>query len=166
MVILRKILVTTDLSEHSLAAMEYASSLGLVFTSKMYLMHVVESLPLKHAHLPGTPSGKPKPVQRLEDAKRELEEFIEHKVRPDFAFVPIIRVGSPAEEIRRFAAEEKVDLIIMATHGHTGLKHILLGGVTEKVVRHSAVPVLTVKPRPLLETVLEDEDVESDLHLR
>jgi hypothetical protein len=59
-----------------------------------------------------------------------------------------------------------VDLIVMATHGRTGVKHALMGSVAEKVVRISTVPVLTVKPFPIRESVLRDEDVENELHLR
>ena len=54
----------------------------------------------------------------------------------------------------------------MATHGRTGVKHVLMGSVAEKVVRLSAVPVLTVKPLPIRESLLREEDVENELHLR
>jgi nucleotide-binding universal stress UspA family protein len=69
-------------------------------------------------------------------------------------------------EIRKFAEEEGVDLVVIATHGRTGLKHIVMGSVAERTVRHSSIPVLTVKPHPLRETILKNEDVERDLHLR
>ncbi len=162
----KKILVTTDLSRFSLAALEAASAIGSQFGSKLYLLHVVDSLPAMHI-----PQGQDIDVQaayrRSEDqARKRLEEFIQQNPFPDVRLIPVVRIGSPVDEIRRFAEEEGVDVIVIATHGWTGLRHILLGSVAERVVRHSSIPVLTVKPYPLRENFLQDEDIENDLHLR
>jgi nucleotide-binding universal stress UspA family protein len=148
MVYLKNILVTTDLSRYSLAGMEHAASFGLLYASKIFLLHVVDS---------------PKAVDAAEEA---MAEFVERNLSPDLKLAQVVRPGSPAEEIRRFAEEEAVDLVVMATHGRTGLQHILLGSVAEKVVRLSKVPVLTIKPRLLREHILRDEDVETELHIR
>jgi universal stress protein A len=153
MVYLRKILVTSDLSEYSLAAMEYASSLGLIYSSRLFLIHCVD-------HRDGQHGGNG------EQARKALEEFIDRRVSRDISLVPVVRFGSPALEIVRFAEEEGIDLVVMATHGRTGLRHILLGSVAEKVVRQSGVPVLTIKPHPLRESILQNEDIERELHLR
>jgi nucleotide-binding universal stress UspA family protein len=75
-------------------------------------------------------------------------------------------VGSPADEIRRFAEAERVDLVVMATHGRTGLEHIVMGSVAERVVRLCTMPVLTVKPARLRESIIRNEDIERQLHLR
>jgi nucleotide-binding universal stress UspA family protein len=152
MMYLRKILITTDLSEHSLAAMEYAASFGLLYSSTLFLLHVIDS---KEAHR-----------RTEEEARRALDAFILEHVTPDISLVPVIRQGHPSFEIRKFAEQEGVDLIVIATHGRTGLRHILMGSVAERTVRHSSVPVLSVKPRPLRESILMDEDVEKELHLR
>ena len=61
---------------------------------------------------------------------------------------------------------EHIDLVVMATHGRTGLKHVLMGSVAEKVARMSTAPVLTVKPRAVREYIIAAEDVEHDLHIR
>ncbi len=148
MVYLKNILVTTDLSRYSLAAMEHAASFGLLYASKIFLLHVVES---------------PKGVGPAEEA---LSGFVERNLNSDLKLTRVVRSGSPAEEIRRFAEGEAVDLIVMATHGRTGFQHILLGSVAEKVVRLSRVPVLTIKPGPLRGNTLKDEDVETELHIR
>ena len=148
MVYLKNILVTTDLSRHSLAAMEHAASFGLLYASKIFLLYVVDS---------------PKAVEGAEEA---LAEFVGRHLGPDLHLSQAVRSGSPAEEIKRFAEEESVDLIAMATHGRTGLQHVLLGSVAEKVVRLSSVPVLTIKPRPLRDSILNDEDIETELHIR
>jgi nucleotide-binding universal stress UspA family protein len=152
MMYLRKILVTTDLSEYSLAAMEYAASFGLLYSSTLFLLYVIEAREGHHGEEEG--------------ARRALDAFIMKHVSPDVRIVPVIRQGNPSFEIRKFAEEEGVDMIIIATHGRTGLRHIVMGSVAERTVRHSNVPVLSVKPRPLREGFLRNEDVEKELHLR
>lgn len=146
-VYLKKILVPTDLSPYSLAAMEFASSFGLRYMSKLYLLHVVEA-------------------GHLEEGKTALKEFAEKNLSPEPRVEPVVKAGNPIVEIMRFAEQEGADIIVMATHGRTGLRHVMMGSVAERVVRHSSIPVLTVKPRPLRENILKDEDVENDLHLR
>ncbi|MRR37540.1 universal stress protein [bacterium] len=153
MMYLRKILVTTDLSEYSLASMEYASSFGILYSSRITLLHVVDHREGHHVRTDG-------------DARTALAQFVEKHISPDISLTPVVRFGDPADEIRLFAQEEGFDLIVMATHGRTGLRHILMGSVVEKVVRHSPVPVLTVKPHPLRESILRNEDIEHELHIR
>jgi nucleotide-binding universal stress UspA family protein len=153
MMYLRKILVTTDLSEYSLAAMEYASSFGLLYSSNLFLLHVVDHREGHHG-------------RTEEEARKALDNFVEKRISRDINLVPVVRFGNPALEIRKFAEEEGMDLVVMATHGRTGLRHIVMGSVAEKVVRQSNVPVLTVKPHPLRESILQNEDVEKELHLR
>jgi nucleotide-binding universal stress UspA family protein len=160
MIYLKKILVTTDLSPHSLAAVEYASSFGTLYASRLYLLLVMDKKEGHHAREAHMHFSTEK------DAHEALEEFANKNIHPDLRMNLVVRKGTPTEGILRFAEEEGIDMIVMATHGHTGLRHILMGNVTEKVVRHSPVPVLTVKPRPFRENYIKDEDVEMDLHLR
>jgi universal stress protein A len=148
MVFLRRILVTTDLSRHSLEAMEYASSFGLLYTSTLFLLHVVED------------------ARGMEYGTDALAAFAAEHLRPGQKVTPVVRSGSAAEEIVRFAQEEAIDLIVIATHGRTGLQHMVMGSVAEKVVRLASTPVLTVKPKPVREGILRKEDVETELHLR
>ena len=150
MVYLKKILVTTDLSQFSLEALQYAQSFSLLYASRIALLYVDE-----HAHHRGA-----------ENAVASLAEFVARNVDPDVRLTQVVRTGRAAEEITRFAREENIDLIVMATHGWTGVKHALLGSVAEKVVRYSPVPVMTVKPLPVREALLRDEDIENELHLR
>lgn len=152
MMYLRKILITTDLSEYSLAALEYAVSFGLLYSSTLYLLHVMDS--------------KEGDRHTEETARKALDAFILKHVTPDVSLVPVIRQGHPSFEIRKFAEQEGVDLIVIATHGRTGLRHIVMGSVAERTVRHSNIPVLSVKPQPLRESILRNEDVEKELHLR
>ena len=154
MAYLRTLLVTTDLSKHSLAAIEYASSTGLLYGSKIFLLYVAD-VDSKGAH-----------HRSEQEARTAMDEFVDKCISPDIRLTPVVRTGSPADEVRRFAEEQEVDLIVIATHGRTGLKHMVLGSVAEKVVRLSSVPVLTVKPHAMREKILKTEDIESDLHLR
>jgi nucleotide-binding universal stress UspA family protein len=148
MIFLKKILMTTDLSQYSLAALEYASSLGLLYASKVFLLYVVES-------------GKDAAAGRA-----ALAEFMQRNIGSEISLVPVVRHGHPVIEIKQFAEQEDVDLIVMATHGRTGVRQLFMGSVAEKVVRLSSVPVLTVKPRPIRESILDDTDIEKELHLR
>ena len=149
MVYLKKILVTTDLSPFSLAGLEYATTFGLLYSAEIHLLHVVDE------HHPN-----------MEEAKEALRTFVQKNVNPDVEITRVVKAGNPWVVIRRYADEEGVDLIVMATHGRTGLKHVFMGSVAEKVVRFSHVPVLAVKPRPVREHMIRNEDIEKDLHLR
>lgn len=160
MIFLKKILITTDLSPHSLAAVEYASSFGTLYTSRLYLLFVMDKKEGHHAR-----EAHPH-FSNEKEAQEALDDFANRSISPDLQMTRIVRKGTPTEGILRFAEEEGMDMIVMATHGHTGLRHILMGNVTEKVVRHSPVPVLTVKPRPFRDNYIKDEDVEKALHLR
>jgi nucleotide-binding universal stress UspA family protein len=166
MINLRKILVTTDLSEHSLAAFEHAFSLGLLYASRIYVLYVADNAPPLFA-LYGSEGDVQVHALRIEEAGvQKLDQFMTNHIGTEKKVVPVVRSGIPEEEIMQFAEHEGMDLIVMATHGWTGLKHILLGSVAEKVVRRSLVPVLTVKPKPMREEIVRKEDVEKELHLR
>jgi len=166
MVFLRKILVTTDLSEFSAAAFEYAATASIFFNADILLLYVYE----------GSSAGRPKSHGERElrghthateeEALKALKEFMQDSIASALHVTPVVRYGTPAEEIIRFAEQEEVDLIVIATHGRTGLRHIMMGSVAERIVRLSGIPVLSVKPGQLRERILKDEDVESDLHLR
>jgi len=159
-IFLKKILVTTDLSPHSLAAVEYATSFGSLYTSRLYLLLVIarkEGHQIRENHLQ---------FHSEKEAQEALEEFARKNLPAGLRMDLVVRKGTPTEGILQFVEEAGIDMIVMATHGHTGLRHMLMGKVTEKVVRHSPVPVLTIKPRPFRERFIEDRDVEQDLHLR
>jgi nucleotide-binding universal stress UspA family protein len=160
MIFLKKILVTTDLSPHSLAAVEYAASFGSLYTSRLYLLLVIDK---KEGHHARESHLHYRTEREVEDA---LADFARKNIPSSIKMELVIRKGTPTEGILKFVEEAGIDMIVMATHGHTGLRHILMGNVTEKVVRHSPVPVLTVKPHPFRESYIKDEDVEKDLHLR
>jgi nucleotide-binding universal stress UspA family protein len=152
MVFLKKILVPTDLSEFSLAGMAHAQSFGELYSSRIYLLHVMDAKESHH--------------RREDEAAQALEHFVEANVKEPDGIHQVVRKGIPWVEIQRFADEEGIDMIVMATHGRTGFRHVLLGSVAEKVVRLASVPVLAVKPQPIRDSVLQRADIEQELHLR
>ena len=166
MVTIRRILVPTDLSNHSLVALEYASSFSVLYDARLFLLHVADVVP-PVLPLPVEEGGSDVYRRRAEEeAARLLQAFVEGHISRDIRLTPVVRIGAPADEIRRFAEDEHMDLVVMATHGRTGLRHIVMGSIAETVVRHSRVPVLTVKPPELRESFIRIEDIENELHLK
>lgn len=136
--VVRSILVPTDFSPTSDAALRYATQMALTMGARLYLMHVPGKT--------GEHFEANFPLGRFETASRErlssfltLEEL--ERLRPEYA----LRVGVPAEEIVRYANACDADLIIMGTHGRSGIAHVLMGSVAEQVVRVSPCPVLLVR---------------------
>src|SRR3989338_4540711 len=141
---LTQILAPTDFSEHSDGALRHAAELARQFGAKLVLLHVVSNETLESiskAHVP------PHPVDKVyEDLDQETREQYANHVPPEVRKVleteVLVLPGVPFLEIVRAARLKGVDLIVMATHGRTGLSHALVGSVTEKVVRMAPCPVL------------------------
>ena len=150
MININNILVPTDCSELSVEAAKYAVKFAIQFNAEMTLLLVTATEPLAVLNDYGyfSPDLHQKLVmESIKRAEAELKDFWESIAVPD-AKVKLVNVkGDPFTEIIRYAKENKTDIIIMGTHGHTGIKHVLMGSVAEKVVRYSPNPVLTVKYR-------------------
>jgi universal stress protein A len=142
----RHLLVPTDFSEGSKQAFEYALEVARTCGAKLTLLHVVE-LPsyLIDGHTPAhTTTALCDYMQ--ESAQQELARLL-----PEGAGTPVeiahqVAVGVPHQKILETAAAEQVDWIVMATHGRTGLSHLVMGSVAERVVRTAPCPVLTLCP--------------------
>jgi nucleotide-binding universal stress UspA family protein len=139
-----KILVPVDFSEPSQKALHYARPFAEQFGAGLTLVHVVEPItyPMEFGYIPiETPDLE---KQRLTELGAKLAQLGEDLG----ASVPVesfIRVGRAWKEIVETAKTQGTDLIIVATHGYTGLQHALLGSVAEKIVRHAPCPVLVVR---------------------
>jgi nucleotide-binding universal stress UspA family protein len=146
MIDLRRILVPTDFSKHSENALTYATALAEKFGAELYLLHVVQDLALyvPDALALGAPVSPPM-EQFTTAAQAALSRLIADNQLNRFRARAEVREGTAFYEIIRYAREADIDLIVMGTHGHTGLAHVLLGSVTEKVVRKAPCPVLTVR---------------------
>ena len=143
---IKSILVPIDFSASSKKALDYAVTFARQFKAKLTLLHVVEPI--------ATPDFAASFPLAMEDDKlmaatmKELEAVVKAARIPRGAVEKIlVRFGRSFHEIAGAARTRKVDLIIISTHGYTGLKHALLGSTTERVVRHAPCPVLVVRQR-------------------
>lgn len=141
---IQHILVPTDFSSFSDLAIQNASFLREKFEARITLLHVLT--PLEADALvsqPGNPWENVVLRIRNEMAK-EVERNATSSI-PEGQLDLEVVVGEPAEEIVRFARENKVDLIVMGTHGRTGLASVFLGSITVGVIKRTCIPVMVVK---------------------
>jgi nucleotide-binding universal stress UspA family protein len=143
---LKTILVPTDFSEASQAALDYAKALAAPFGASLHLVHVMEDL-LAHAWAAEVyVASMPNLRDEIEkEARERLSAMLAPGEHQQFASVAALLTGNPFLEIIRYAKTQQVDLIVIGTHGRGAIAHMLLGSVTEKVVRKSPCPVLTVR---------------------
>ncbi|MEM7198997.1 MAG: universal stress protein [Planctomycetota bacterium] len=142
----RKIVVPTDFSAGSQAAFAMALELAKEHGSEIVLVHVVEPPVYPGVGLAGS-TNFPAVYQELRQAaEAHMQRIIGEEVPDGMTCRAVLRDGRPFHEVVELAAEEKADLIVIATHGYTGLKHFMLGSTAERVVRLAGCPVLTCRP--------------------
>ncbi len=162
---LKNILVPTDFSEYSLGVIDRLDLLYAAKDAKVVLLHVLTENILAEPYAdPYLAGGRPV-ISRVEGAELRLKVIAGERLAGVGNVECVVRRGDPASEIVRLAEHHKVGVILMATHGRTGLAHILLGSVAEKVVRSSHVPVLTVRPPEICSAAISEEDVREQLHI-
>jgi nucleotide-binding universal stress UspA family protein len=143
---IQRILLPTDFSTHSATATKYACELAARFDAELHLLHALE------VHLSATPTfGMGLDLPRyVHESRHAAEKALAGALDPQWSagrrVVQSVVEGSPKVEIVRYARQHAVDLIVLATHGRSGLAHILIGSVAESVVRTAPCPVLTVRP--------------------
>jgi universal stress protein A len=141
-----KILLCTDFSENSDSAQKYALEYAKALGSQVLALHVVDLWAGVPTYDEGVYVYVKEAVGRLEEtAKSKLETFREACSSTGADVTTLCVTGIPAEEIVRVAEDQGVGLVVMGTHGWTGLKHILLGSVAEKVLRTARIPVMVVR---------------------
>ena len=143
---IRRILCPIDFSETSKPAFEYAVALAAQLGAELELLHVYQ-LPAY-----ALPEGGLEILAGLEAEienrlQQQLDEFAKHSTEPSVKITTVLGTGVPYVEIIRAAKQRKADLIVIGTHGRTGLAHLLIGSVAERVVRTSEVPVLSIRTR-------------------
>ena len=140
-----RILVPMDFSDHAISALSYAKEIAATFDAQLQVVHVIE----ESVHPACYAIGKSSVFELMPDVKnkseKEMRRLFEESSGPSSNAEYHVIEGFASSEILRFAKKNKSDLIIIATHGLTGLKHLLLGSVAEKVVRAAECPVFTVK---------------------
>lgn len=144
MIPFKKILCPTDFSDPSYEGLKRAVEMATHFGAEICLVNVVPVMP----PLPPDPNFAfevPEYERALHaDAERKLDEVMTQHIPGDVKIHAVVRHGDVAGEILRVAQDEKVDLIVIATHGLTGWRHLVFGSVAERVVRLAQCPVLTI----------------------
>ena len=142
---IKKILCPTDFSGPSLKGLEYAVEMAKAFRAELRVVYVLPIVPASATN-PNLHYEIPEYERMIhKDSEKELKAIIAKHVPKNLKVKPLIGHGNAAHEIVRLAEEEKADLVVIATHGHTGLHHLIVGSVAEKVVRLAHCPVLAVR---------------------
>ena len=148
MIVMKKILFPTDLSDAAAEAQLYACSLAEQYGAELHILSVVQDVTLI---LPDPMNPWVMPASSLDEVIAGVSAELDKIPDPNWAagkqIVRTVRTGVPFLEIIRYAKEQTIDLIVLGTHGRTGLAHVLLGSVAERVVRKAPCPVLTIHPK-------------------
>lgn len=144
---LKKILYPSDFSKHSLAALPYAVDLARKYDAELHFLHVVDDA--YQYWMAGGEGAVPVVISEnelIESAQKQMDDFVAKNLSEvkDRLVVKLL-TGRPFLEIISYAQAQAIDMIVIATHGHGALASMLMGSVTEKVVRKSPCPVLTVR---------------------
>ncbi|WP_225072395.1 universal stress protein [Desulfuromonas sp. CSMB_57] len=143
----KTILFATDFSDNSEYAFEYALALAKKFEALLAIIHVInEPVDLRGFYVPHI-SFESLEEEIEEGARKMMDRFCRSHVRDYEPVMTFIVPGVPYDEVIKKALELSADLIIMGTHGRSGLDHVLFGSTAEKVVRKSPIPVMTVRAR-------------------
>lgn len=147
MILLRNILVPTDFTNASKTALIYAMEFARKFGAKIHLLHIVQDvaifLPETAMVAPSLATNAAEPM--LLAANKSMVDFLATVDVRDVSVEKSCLEGNPLDEILDHAREKQIDLIILGTHGHTGLAHFFLGSLAEAVVRQAPCPVLSVR---------------------
>jgi nucleotide-binding universal stress UspA family protein len=144
---LKKILCPTDFSDPSFEALDAASELAEHFSCELIVVHVVPPVPvMATGHMsPATFNVHQYQEEMERSSKKELEDTIAKRVPKGISARGMVLVGNSGDQIVDTAEDENADLIVIATHGQTGLKRVVFGSVAEKVVRLATRPVLSIR---------------------
>lgn len=142
---IKKVLVPIDFSDYSKSALRYAVSFARSFNAEIILIYVVEPIIYPPDFSMGQIAMPTINTDWDTRAKEELDKLAKNEITSNGKVKTIIKTGKPFAEIIETAKEEDIDLIIIATHGHSGVEYILFGSTAEKVVRKAPCPVLTLR---------------------
>lgn len=147
MILLKQILVATDFSEPSEAALAYGRELARTFGAKLTVLHACENIAARAYGADGFVFAEPELQRDVEAAARkQMDALLTDEDRNVLHAQPVVlTANSTAASIVSFARETNTDLIIMGTHGRGAVAHLLMGSVAERVVRTAPCPVLTVR---------------------
>jgi len=146
MSMIKRIMIPVDFSDYSKKALTYAVKFTKNFQAEIYLLYVIE--PVNYFTDMGIEDGAGMVITDLDlpkRAKNELDKLGKQEIQKSVKFHTEVREGQPFIEIINYASEKDIDLIFIATHGHTGVQHLLFGSTAEKVVRKAPCPVLSIR---------------------
>ncbi|MEX2523678.1 MAG: universal stress protein [Gammaproteobacteria bacterium] len=147
MIAFKRILVPIDFSDASIAAFVNALDLAGALDAEIRVIHI-HQLQVPYVGDGGFYVPEMDEDEALEERRKELEEFVKkHANGSSLTINQEVRLGDPETEINEMADEFQVDLVVMGTHGRSGLSHLLMGSVTENVLRHTNVPVMVVRQK-------------------
>lgn len=142
---IKKILFATDFSEGSKNALPYALDVAMRHGAKIYIVHVIYDITKATGwYVPHT-SAEEVYADLEKSARKELEKTFIDEMRKFKDYEHVVLRGTPYEEITKFAEANKIDLIVLATLGRTGIDRLLFGSTAEQVVRYAPCPVLSVR---------------------
>ena len=153
---IKKVLVPIDFSDYSKSSLRYAVNFAKKFNAEIYLIYVVEPVIYPPDFSMGQIAIPSVNAEWDERAREELKNLAKTEIPEGVKVKTILKNGKPFLEIIDTASEENIDLIIIATHGHSGVEHILFGSTAEKVVRKAPCPVLTLR-EPVKGFMFRDE---------
>ena len=140
----KKVLFCTDFSENADYAFDFACGIAKRYEGLLYILHVTPPDPyLMYSYM------SPDNFERIE---KNMEQYLDdnytkryaEKIKDGVRFEIVTKSGREDDEILTFAEQEHVDIIVMGTHGRTGIEHVFFGSVAEKVLRHSPIPVFVI----------------------
>jgi len=143
----RRILWPTDFSSLSMRAARYARAFRERFGAELHVIHVIPPAltPDFAATLPTEVPVVYSEQELTETCRQRLQELIAEQFSGGAGVLGQVAFGNPWSAICRYAEQNEIDLIIVATHGRTGLRHVLIGSTAERIVQHAPCPVLVVK---------------------
>lgn len=142
---IKTILFPTDFSQGARAAMDYAVSLAQDYKAKLILLYVIQDISIAEWYIPSSISAADLVEDMQKSAEKEMEKWGAEAAAQVSVVDRLVTRGVPFVEIIATAKAKNADLIVIGTHGRTGIDHMLFGSTAEKVVRKSTCPVLTVR---------------------
>jgi universal stress protein A len=144
---IRTILAPTDFSQHAEGAIRYACGLAERLGATLHLLHVLPDVIVPVGPDPSLVTAVP--PEYYSETEAQSREALERVVQPDWAkpagLVVEVRWGDPVDGVVSYARDRGIDLIVLSTHGRTGLSHVLMGSVAERILRDAPCPVLTIR---------------------
>lgn len=156
---IKRILFPVDFTENSSKMLPYLLSMSEKYNSTVYLLHVVQDLNRWGKLYVPHPSMDEFQKIALDSSRKTMEKICEEQLQRCPNFQKRVVSGDAADEILKIIDSEKIDLVVMGTHGRKGLEHVIFGSVAENVVKKSPVPVLLINPNKLANSGSMGEEI-------